>query len=62
MGGYVVPAVSVVAIDGEEMPFPMTQREIDASIQRLGEAGIRAVIMHMNEKRERDEAKDAVKN
>lgn len=58
---YVMPAASVVEIDGEEMPFPMSQREVDAAIKRLDHDGINAVIKYQAAKREAEE-KDAVKN
>lgn len=52
---YVIPAVSVVEIDAEEMPFPMTQREVDAAISRLGHEGIDAVVAHIAKKRKTEE-------
>lgn len=60
---YVMPAVSVVEIDAEEMPFPMSQREVDAAIQRLGHEGINAVLAHNAAKRgDKAEEDAAVKN
>ncbi|KVC81385.1 LysR family transcriptional regulator [Burkholderia ubonensis] len=59
---YVIPAVSVVEIDGEEMPFPMNQREVDAAIGRLGHHGIDAVVAHIAANRLADEENVAVKN
>ncbi|MDW3683109.1 hypothetical protein RA280_15390 [Cupriavidus sp. CV2] len=60
---YVMPAVSVVQIDGEDVPMPMTQREIDAAIGRLGHHGINAVIEHLSAQRKNEEdEKAAVKN
>jgi len=50
MLGFVFPAASVCEIDGEEVPAPQTQREIDASIQRLGREGLTAVMTYMQEK------------
>lgn len=58
---YVIPAVSVVEIDGEEMGFPLTQREVDAAISRLGHHGIDAVVAHTAAKRKAGEDA-AVKN
>lgn len=61
---YVSPAVAVVQIDGEDVPMPLTQREIDAAISRLGHHGINAVLAHwtaQRKKKEEDE-KAAVKN
>ena len=58
---YVIPAVSVVEIDGEEMPFPMNQREVDAAISRLGHHGIDAVLKRTAEKNKAEEDA-AVKN
>lgn len=65
MEAYVFPAVSVTEIDGVEMPFPTTQREVDASIQRLGREGIGAASLYRVNKRkaEQKKAEDAaVKN
>jgi len=58
---YVMPAVSVIEIDGVEMDFPMTQREVDAAIERLGHEGINAVVAHIAAKR-KEEEDGAVKN
>ena len=64
MGAYVVPAISVVEIDGDPMPFPMTLRELDAAIKRVGRDGLRAVVLHLAGERAdvTDDAADAVKN
>src|ERR1700722_18878366 len=47
MLGYVTPAAMVVAIDGEPVPFPRTELQVDAAIQRLGREGIAAVMAHL---------------
>lgn len=63
LGGYVIPAVSVVEIDGEPMGFPTSQREIDALIQMLGREGITAAITHLSKGRAgENDQKEAVKN
>jgi DNA-binding transcriptional LysR family regulator len=59
---YVMPAVSVVEIDGEEMGFPLTQREVDAAISRLGHEGINAVLERNAAKKKKEEEDAAVKN
>lgn len=50
MYGYVFPAAMVVEIDGQPMPFPMTEREIDAAIQQIGRHGLLAVMKHAEDK------------
>lgn len=64
MGAYVIPAISVVEIDGDPMPFPMTLRELDAAIKRVGRDGLRAVVLHLAGERadSTDDAAEAVKN
>jgi hypothetical protein len=47
MLGYVTPAAMVVAINGEELPFPRTELQVDAAIQRLGREGLGAVMAHL---------------
>lgn len=59
---YVMPAVSVVEIDGDAMPFPMSQREVDAAISRLGHEGINAVLERNAALRKKEEEDAAVKN
>jgi len=69
---YVFPAVAVVEINGEPMPLPQTQREIDAAISRLGHEGVNAVIDHWAKQRKKldeeakrkvdEDAKAALKN
>jgi hypothetical protein len=46
MYAYVLPAASVIAIDGQPMPFPMGEREVDAAIQRIGRHGLHAIMLH----------------
>lgn len=62
MLGYVFPAVSVVAIDGEDVPLPQTQLEIDASITRLGREGLTAVMRHIEAQAKAGSEDGAVKN
>lgn len=47
MSGYVLPAVMVVDIDGQAVPFPNSEREIEAAIQRLDHDGVEAVLGHI---------------
>ena len=61
MLGYVMPAAMVVQIDGEDMPFPMTEREVDASIKRLGREGLTAVMTHLTEKSKTVEGTEEIK-
>jgi hypothetical protein len=64
MMGYVLPAAMVVAMNGEELPFPMTEREVDASIKRLGREGLAAVMQHQMTKaseKKQDEATEIKK-
>lgn len=49
MSAYVLPAAFVVAIDGDPVIFPRTEREIEGLIQRLGRDGIDAVRKHLVE-------------
>lgn len=46
MSSYVLPAAMVVEIDGTPVPFPMTEREVDAAIQSLGRHGLIALMNH----------------
>lgn len=65
MEAYVFPAVSVAEIDGDEVTFPTTQREVDALIQRLGREGIGAAALYRVNKRKAEQKKAeeaAVKN
>lgn len=59
MLGYVMPAAMVTAIDGDDLIFPMTEREIDAAIKRLGRPGIGAVMAHLTSKGKNTEAENA---
>ena len=63
MTGYVLPAAMVVEIDGEAVPFPSSEREVEACMQRLGREGMTAVMEHMSAQAEKaGQAKGAVKN
>jgi len=57
MTGYVTTAAMVVEIDGEPVPFPMSEKEVDAAIVRLGREGIMAVVTHLNKQAEAAAAK-----
>jgi len=62
MLGYVTPAAMVVAIDGEPVPFPRTEMQVDAAIQFLGREGIGAVMAHLTKKVEGGQGKaEAIK-
>ena len=41
--GMAMLAVSVMAIDGVPVPQPMTEMQVEAAVQRLGDSGIAAV-------------------
>ena len=41
--GMAVLAASVAAIDGVPVPFPGSEGQVEALVQRLGDGGIRAV-------------------
>ena len=47
MNGYVLPAVMVSEIDGEAQYLPISEREMEALIQRLDNDGIEAVLNHL---------------
>lgn len=47
MNGYVLPSVMVSKIDDEEVFLPMSEREMEALIQRLDNDGIEAVLNHL---------------
>ena len=47
MMGFVLPAASVFEIDGVAHPPPVTQKELDDAITRLGREGIAAVMQRM---------------
>lgn len=50
MMGYVMPAAMVVEIDGIPVNFPVTEAQLEASIQRIGREGLAAVMNHFTEK------------
>lgn len=62
MYAYVFPAVSVVAIDGDAVPFPVTYREVEALIARVGREGCSAVLDHMKQQQDDVEHQQEVKN
>jgi hypothetical protein len=47
MTAYALPAVMVVDIDGEPIPFPSNQIQLDSLIQQLGREGMGAVMDHL---------------
>lgn len=57
MLGYVTPAAMVIAIDGEPLPFPRTELQVDAAIQRLGREGIGAVMSYLTKKASANEGR-----
>lgn len=63
MTSYVHTAAMVVEIDGEPMPFPMSERQVDAAIVRLGREGLMAVMAFLTKKAEQmEKARADVKN
>ncbi len=61
MTGYVLPAAMVVAINGEDLQFPMTEREVEAAINVVGRSGLAAVMQHMTEAAKKAEEDGAIK-
>ncbi|OGB23354.1 MAG: hypothetical protein A3I66_01430 [Burkholderiales bacterium RIFCSPLOWO2_02_FULL_57_36] len=53
----IMPLFWIVQIHGEPQPMPSTKRELEALIQRLGDAGIEALMTHFSPKDE-DQAAD----
>lgn len=53
----VLCAAAVSAIDGHPVPMPTNERQIDAAVERVGDAGFAAIMAHM--KREADELASA---
>jgi hypothetical protein len=49
MNGYVMPAVMVARIDGDECLLPQTALEVEAAIKRLGREGTTAVLEFIQE-------------
>ena len=47
MNGYVIPAVMVSEIDGEALFLPMSERQMEALIQRLDNDGLEAVLNYL---------------
>lgn len=47
--GHAALAFVVGTIDGEAVPRPATKAQLEALVQRLGDEGIGAVALHMNE-------------
>ncbi|KAJ8134849.1 hypothetical protein OY671_011938 [Metschnikowia pulcherrima] len=47
--GMIVPLLFVAAIDGEEVSEPGTKGEVEASIKRLDEHGVQAVMVGVQE-------------
>lgn len=63
--GMVMPLVFVQYIDGDIVPMPQTERELEALIERLGEDGIEAVMKGVVENFDQADAakvRDEVKN
>ena len=60
-----VPLLWVTEIDGEAVGTPLSEREIEALIQRLGEEGISAIISHWQAENDRIQGQnvaDLIKN
>jgi hypothetical protein len=49
MYGFVWPTCWVVAIDGIDVPFPNTEKELLGLMTRLGEEGVAAVLKNRKE-------------
>lgn len=62
MMGYVMPAVAVASIDGDPCPIPMTVRELEFTIKRVGREGMSAVMDHLVKRVEEGQKDQAVKN
>lgn len=64
MNGYVIPTVSVAAIDGEAFDLPRSLRELEGNIKQLGAHGIKAVLSFLRDSGEdsEQEGEDALKN
>jgi hypothetical protein len=64
MLGYVQPAVMVIAIDDDRLPFPGNQLQLEAAIGLLGREGLAAVMAYMTERAEaqKDEAETLKKS
>lgn len=69
MLGFVSPAVSVASIDGDSVPVPTTERELEGAIKRVGREGVAAVHAHWADEIEKaqdlakaKEVEQAVKN
>lgn len=61
----VMPLTYVIAIDGEAVPFPQTERELRALIQRIDEHGYAALADGISEhfgEQGGDDREDALKN
>lgn len=61
MTGYVLPAAMVVEVDGEAVPFPLTELQVDAAIQRVGRAGLSAVMQYITRSVNPEGDADAIK-
>lgn len=60
-----VPLLWVSEIDGDSVGVPLSEREIEALIQRLGEEGISAIVGHMqavNDRIQGQNVADLIKN
>lgn len=65
MFGYVMPAVQVVEIDGDAVPFPTTMLQVEALIARLGREGLGRVMEHHTSEMQKaidDRAEQDLKN
>ena len=62
MYAYVFPAIWVVKIDDNPVPFPTTYREVEGVIQRVGREGCSIVLGHMKERQDAGKHLEDVKN
>ncbi|MGH8259847.1 MAG: hypothetical protein ACRES6_08965 [Steroidobacteraceae bacterium] len=61
MMSFAMPAAMVTQIDAETVPFPMSERQIEAAVQRLGRPGLMAVMRHIQSLAEASEQEAAIK-
>ena len=62
MYAYVFPAIAVIAVDGDAVPFPTTYLQIEGLIARVGREGCSAVLNHMSSAHNAEAHREDVKN
>lgn len=62
MYGYVFPAIWCTKIDGDNVPFPTTFREVEGLIGRLGREGNAAILEYQKKIAEEEKNQDVIKN